>query len=183
MDNLPGAVPLETTELPERACLVFGSEGPGLTPELAALCDPLVAITQYGSTRSLNAGAAAAIAMYHWALRWARWPSLTASECASGSADPTLAVMCGKRRGPTASRFDGSIVTPILVPTGLATPLSAQEEEASRWTTGTAVERPVPTLDRPSEHRGGVAAVTGYHEARPGPRRPRATHRRRAPLR
>jgi tRNA G18 (ribose-2'-O)-methylase SpoU len=70
VDNLPGAVPLETTELPERVCLVFGSEGPGLTPELAAVCSRLVAITQYGSTRSLNAGAAAAIAMYHWALRW-----------------------------------------------------------------------------------------------------------------
>ena len=71
VDNLPGAVPLETTELPERACLVFGSEGPGLTPELVAACDALVAISQYGSTRSLNAGAAAAIAMYHWARRWA----------------------------------------------------------------------------------------------------------------
>lgn len=71
VDNLPGAEPLETTELPERVCLVFGSEGPGLTPELAAACSRLVAITQYGSTRSLNAGAAAAIAMYHWALRWA----------------------------------------------------------------------------------------------------------------
>jgi len=71
VDNLPGAVPLETTELPERVCLVFGSEGPGLTEELVAACDFLVAITQYGSTRSLNAGAAAAIAMYHWARRWA----------------------------------------------------------------------------------------------------------------
>ena len=71
VDNLPGAVPLETTELPERVCLVFGSEGPGLTEELVAACDSVVAITQYGSTRSLNAGAAAAIAMYHWARRWA----------------------------------------------------------------------------------------------------------------
>ena len=70
VDNLPGAVPLETTELPERVCLVFGSEGPGLTDELVAACDFLVAITQYGSTRSLNAGAAAAIAMYQWARRW-----------------------------------------------------------------------------------------------------------------
>ena len=70
VDNLPGAVPLETADLPERVCLVFGSEGPGLTPELVALCDRLVAISQYGSTRSLNAGAAAAIAMYAWALRW-----------------------------------------------------------------------------------------------------------------
>jgi len=71
VDNLPGAVPLERFELPERTCLVFGSEGPGLTEELVAVCAQLVAITQYGSTRSLNAGAAAAIAMYHWALRWA----------------------------------------------------------------------------------------------------------------
>ena len=71
VDNLPGAVPLETVRLPERVCLVFGSEGPGLTDELVAVCDQLVSISQYGSTRSLNAGAAAAIAMYHWALQWA----------------------------------------------------------------------------------------------------------------
>jgi tRNA G18 (ribose-2'-O)-methylase SpoU len=72
VDNLPGAVPLERTELPERVCLVFGSEGPGLTDEMVAACSSLVAITQYGSTRSLNAGAAAAITLYAWALRWAR---------------------------------------------------------------------------------------------------------------
>jgi len=71
VDNLPGSVPLERTELPERACLVFGSEGPGLTQEMVAACSSLVSISQYGSTRSLNAGAAAAIAMYAWALRWA----------------------------------------------------------------------------------------------------------------
>jgi len=71
VDNLPGSVPLERTELPRDCCLVFGSEGPGLTSEMVAGCDRLVAITQYGSTRSLNAGAAAAIAMYHWSLRWA----------------------------------------------------------------------------------------------------------------
>jgi tRNA G18 (ribose-2'-O)-methylase SpoU len=72
VDNLPGAVPLELTQLPRDVCLVFGSEGPGLTDELVATCSQLVAITQYGSTRSINAGAAAAIAMYHWSLRWAQ---------------------------------------------------------------------------------------------------------------
>ncbi len=71
VDNLAGSVPLERAELPQRVCLVFGSEGPGLSPELVASCRQLVAITQFGSTRSINAGAAAAIAMYHWALRWA----------------------------------------------------------------------------------------------------------------
>src|SRR4051812_47278618 len=60
VDNLPGARPLEPYELPQRTCLVFGSEGPGLTEELVAICKDLVAISQYGSTRSLNAGAAAA---------------------------------------------------------------------------------------------------------------------------
>ena len=70
VDNIPGSLPLERQALPERCCLVFGSEGPGLTDELVAACERVVAITQYGSTRSLNAGAAAAIAMYHWALQW-----------------------------------------------------------------------------------------------------------------
>ena len=70
VDNLPGSVPLESERLPERVCLVFGSEGPGLTEEMVASCERLVAITQYGSTRSINAGAAAAIAMYHWARDW-----------------------------------------------------------------------------------------------------------------
>ena len=69
VDNLPGSVALETARLPERTCLVFGSEGPGLTEPMVAGCSMLVAITQYGSTRSMNAGAAAAIAMYHWSLQ------------------------------------------------------------------------------------------------------------------
>ncbi|WP_394275333.1 TrmH family RNA methyltransferase [Luteococcus sp.] len=71
VDNLPGSVPLESARLPERCCLVFGSEGPGLTDEMVRACSQLVAITQHGSTRSINAGAAAAIAMYHWALQHA----------------------------------------------------------------------------------------------------------------
>ncbi|MCG6568547.1 RNA methyltransferase [Tessaracoccus sp. ZS01] len=69
VDNLPGSVPLETAELPADCCLVFGSEGPGLTDAMVAGCEQLVAITQHGSTRSMNAGAAAAIAMYHWQLQ------------------------------------------------------------------------------------------------------------------
>lgn len=66
VDNLPGAVPLESATLPSPCCLVFGSEGPGLTDEMVEACCSLVAISQYGSTRSFNAGAAAAIAMYEW---------------------------------------------------------------------------------------------------------------------
>ena len=66
VDNLPGALPLESDALPLNCCLVFGSEGPGLTDELVAACDHLVFIEQDGSTRSLNAGAAAAIAMWAW---------------------------------------------------------------------------------------------------------------------
>ena len=69
VDNLPGSVPLETVSLPRDVCLIFGAEGPGLTPTAVAGCSRLVAITQRGSTRSLNAGAAAAIAMYHWSLQ------------------------------------------------------------------------------------------------------------------
>jgi len=71
IDNLPGAEPIETAEIPESVVLLFGQEGPGLTSQAQAACSRLLEITQYGSTRSLNAGAAAAIAMYAWATRHA----------------------------------------------------------------------------------------------------------------
>lgn len=66
VDNGPGAVPLETVDLPERCVLVFGEEGPGLTKQARAGADLTVSISQYGSTRSLNAGVAAGIAMHGW---------------------------------------------------------------------------------------------------------------------
>ena len=69
VDNLEGSVALENNALPLDCCLIFGSEGPGLTDAMVAGCERLVAITQKGSTRSMNAGAAAAIAMYHWSLQ------------------------------------------------------------------------------------------------------------------
>lgn len=69
VDNLPGAVPLETHGLPERCVLLFGQEGPGLSEVARDQVDVVLSITQYGSTRSINAGAAAAIAMHAWIRR------------------------------------------------------------------------------------------------------------------
>jgi tRNA G18 (ribose-2'-O)-methylase SpoU len=71
VDNSPGAVPLETTSLPERALLLFGQEGTGLTPEARRAAALTVSIAQFGSTRSLNAGVAAGIAMHAWIRRHA----------------------------------------------------------------------------------------------------------------
>jgi tRNA G18 (ribose-2'-O)-methylase SpoU len=71
VDNLPGSVPLERTTLPERCVLLFGQEGPGLTEEALAAADLAVEITQYGSTRSINASAAAAIVMHTWVVQHA----------------------------------------------------------------------------------------------------------------
>ena len=68
VDNVEGAVPIEAFEWPERCVLLFGQEGPGLSAEATAAADAVVEITQYGSTRSLNASAAAAIAMHSWVL-------------------------------------------------------------------------------------------------------------------
>ncbi len=69
VDNLPGARPLETYDLPRHCLLLFGQEGPGLTDEAVAACDVVLEIGQFGSTRSMNAGAAAAIAMHAWVRR------------------------------------------------------------------------------------------------------------------
>ena len=71
VDNVDGSVPVETYPLPERCVLLFGQEGPGLTPEALAGADAVVEIRQFGSTRSINASAAAAIAMHEWIRRWA----------------------------------------------------------------------------------------------------------------
>lgn len=69
IDNVDGAVPLETSALPLDCVLVLGQEGPGISPEMLEACDAVLAITQFGSTRSMNAGAAAAIAMHAWVRR------------------------------------------------------------------------------------------------------------------
>ena len=74
VDIVPGAVPLEATELPERCVLLFGQEGPGLSDEARAAAAMVCSIAQYGSTRSINAGVAAGIAMHAWIRRWAAPP-------------------------------------------------------------------------------------------------------------
>jgi len=66
LDNVPGSVALESIELPDRCVLLFGQEGPGLSDGALAACSQVVAITQHGSTRSLNAGVASGIAMHAW---------------------------------------------------------------------------------------------------------------------
>ena len=71
IDNVEGSVPLETYAIPRACLLVFGQEGPGLSDELLTGADAILAIAQFGSTRSLNAGAAAAIAMHAWIRRHA----------------------------------------------------------------------------------------------------------------
>ncbi|MDG2111460.1 MAG: TrmH family RNA methyltransferase [Actinomycetota bacterium] len=66
VDNLPGARPLETVELPRECVLVFGQEGPGLSEPVRAAASSVVSISQFGSTRSINAGVASGIAMHAW---------------------------------------------------------------------------------------------------------------------
>ncbi|MEH3131683.1 MAG: RNA methyltransferase [Mycolicibacterium neoaurum] len=66
VDNVPGSRPLETAVLPRDCLLVFGQEGPGITPETSAGAAFTVSIAQFGSTRSINAGVAAGIAMHAW---------------------------------------------------------------------------------------------------------------------
>ncbi|MDP9026446.1 MAG: rRNA methyltransferase [Actinomycetota bacterium] len=66
VDNVPGSVEVTEFVFPERCILLFGQEGPGLTAEALAAADAVVEIRQFGSTRSINAGAAAAIVMHEW---------------------------------------------------------------------------------------------------------------------
>jgi tRNA G18 (ribose-2'-O)-methylase SpoU len=69
VDNVPGASRLESTPLPRECLLIFGQEGPGITDEARAGAAVTVSIAQFGSTRSINAGVAAGIAMHAWIAR------------------------------------------------------------------------------------------------------------------
>ncbi len=66
VDNTPGSVPIETVALPRNCLLLFGQEGPGVTERARQVASMTVSIAQFGSTRSVNAGVAAGIAMHAW---------------------------------------------------------------------------------------------------------------------
>ena len=74
IDNLPGCVPLETTDLPKRCVLLLGQEGPGLSEPARQAVTKVCSIAQYGSTRSINAGVASGIAMHAWIRQHANPP-------------------------------------------------------------------------------------------------------------
>ncbi|WP_353988794.1 TrmH family RNA methyltransferase [Ruicaihuangia caeni] len=74
IDNVPGSVAIERFRMPERCVLLFGQEGPGLSAAALAACEAVLEITQFGSTRSINASAAAAVAMHSWVMQHARLP-------------------------------------------------------------------------------------------------------------
>ena len=69
IDNVEGSLPLESAKLPANCLMLFGQEGAGMSEEGQRACSELYEIAQYGSTRSMNAAAAGAIAMYHWGLQ------------------------------------------------------------------------------------------------------------------
>jgi tRNA G18 (ribose-2'-O)-methylase SpoU len=66
IDNLPGSEHLESMVIPQKVCFLFGQEGPGLSEQAREACDGTFSIAQFGSTRSINASSAAAIAMHTW---------------------------------------------------------------------------------------------------------------------
>jgi len=70
IDNVVGSVPVQDAHLPERCVLLFGQEGPGVSADALNAASAVIEITQYGSTRSINASAAAAVIMYEWCRRW-----------------------------------------------------------------------------------------------------------------
>ena len=71
IDIVPGSVPLETATLPQRCLFLFGQEGPGLSEEACAASSMVCSIAQFGSTRSINVGVAAGIAMHAWIRQYA----------------------------------------------------------------------------------------------------------------
>ena len=72
IENNVAAVPLHEKKFTDNTTLIFGSENNGITKELLECANDVRFIESFGSTRSVNVGAAAAIAMYDWT-RQTRW--------------------------------------------------------------------------------------------------------------
>ncbi|MEY3909088.1 MAG: hypothetical protein RLZZ90_995 [Actinomycetota bacterium] len=66
IDNVPGCQKIEEYKMPETCVLLFGQEGPGLSEAAIEAAEVVLEISQFGSTRSMNASAAAAITMHCW---------------------------------------------------------------------------------------------------------------------
>jgi len=66
VDNVADSVDIRQAQKSTKTILVFGAEGPGLSTDMLAASSSVVAIPQLGSTRSLNVGVAAGIAMWEW---------------------------------------------------------------------------------------------------------------------
>ncbi|MHB8513219.1 MAG: TrmH family RNA methyltransferase [Actinomycetota bacterium] len=71
IDNLPGSITITRANIPRECVMLFGQEGPGLSEAARAAVTTVIAIPQFGSTRSINAGVASGIAMYEWIRRYA----------------------------------------------------------------------------------------------------------------
>ena len=71
VDNVEGSVDVTAFDFPADAVLLFGQEGPGLSEEAIAASVAVLEISQFGSTRSINASAAAAIVMHSWVVQHA----------------------------------------------------------------------------------------------------------------
>lgn len=69
IDNVPGCQKIEEYPLPEACVLLFGQEGPGLSEAAIRAATVVLEISQFGSTRSINASAAAAITMHQWVMQ------------------------------------------------------------------------------------------------------------------
>ncbi|MBQ3474395.1 rRNA methyltransferase [Candidatus Saccharibacteria bacterium] len=66
-NNTPRAKPLNDKKFNKNTTLIFGSENNGITEELLNRAQDVRFIESFGSTRSVNVGVAAGIAMYEYA--------------------------------------------------------------------------------------------------------------------
>ena len=69
IDNQKGAKNLNNAQLSKGSVLVFGNESDGLSEEMVKACKEMIAIEQFGSTRSVNVGVASGILMYEFVRR------------------------------------------------------------------------------------------------------------------
>ena len=152
IDNLPGSVAIDAYALPRRCVLLFGQEGPGLSDEARELSEAVLAIRQFGSTRSINAAAASAVAMHEWVRRHARVRRWRLDRARPGSRPVGSTSTCRRQTASTTQpRWPSRVHAGHSGPRGRDASRSGPKQLRSRTNANTvsSLGPPTPTNPRP----------------------------------
>src|SRR5690606_19250193 len=154
-------------ELPDDALLAFGSERSGLSPELRARADHLVALPMRPQVSSYNLATSVAMALYHWsatggAPAWGTPPGddISANASARRRWTPPVPASASRRTSTTRNRLATNAPSVRAALAAGLPPEPWKSEKAAVWFTYTPPVRLRESWAASSRHTSRTASST-----------------------